>query len=183
MFERSSVDPIPTKRNPSPVSGQTIVQQRKNLFKDLVKGGMETQTLSVTDKYFRDTVSSKTWKKNSVTFPDVKQWENEQKWLTSPDHQGHEDTVRYLTFGFSFRLVDGTNKQYQTFHTTPYTYPTVWVCMCTRKCMVYYDISDKNTSPRDDHLVNTHKLENSAQSFSLCHPDLSVFYRCAKTSI
>ena len=53
-FERGSVDTIPTKRNPQSVSGQVIVQQRKKIFKDLVKG------------------------------PDGKQWERNQKCLAVP---------------------------------------------------------------------------------------------------
>ena len=32
--------------------------------------------------------------------------------------------------------------------------------MCTRKCMSCYDISGHNTSPRDDHLKNAHKMES-----------------------
>ena len=50
-FVRASGETIPTKKHPKTVLEQSIVQQRKNLFKELVKGGMDTQTLSVTDKY------------------------------------------------------------------------------------------------------------------------------------
>ena len=50
-FVRVSDETIPTKKHPETVSEQSIVQQRKNIFKELVKGGMDTQTLSVTDKY------------------------------------------------------------------------------------------------------------------------------------
>ena len=72
---------------------------------------MDTQTLSFGDKYLRDAVSDVTWQKNVVTFPNGKVWERNQKWLTAPDPQGHEDPVRYLTYGCAFRLVDVTNKQ------------------------------------------------------------------------
>ena len=119
------------------MSELSIVEQRKNLFKDVVKGGNETQTLSVADQYLRDTVCPMIWKKNEVTFPNGIEWTNKQKWLVVPDPQGHEDTVRYLTYGCAFRLVDGVDKRYQTYHADPDTYPTVWVCMCTRKCMAY----------------------------------------------
>ena len=51
MFERSLRDVIPTKKHPESVSELSIVQQRKKLFKDLVKGCNETLTLSVTDQY------------------------------------------------------------------------------------------------------------------------------------
>jgi hypothetical protein len=86
------------------------------------------------------------WKKNAVTFPNGKEWASNQKWLTAPDPQGHEDAVRYLTYGCAFRLVDGVDKKFQTYHTAPDTHPTIWVCMCSRKCMACYDISDKNTT-------------------------------------
>jgi hypothetical protein len=48
------------------------VQQRTKLFKDLVKGGNETQTSSVADKYMRDNVCDMIWEQNTVTFPHVK---------------------------------------------------------------------------------------------------------------
>jgi hypothetical protein len=51
MFERTLRDSIPSKRHPEAVSELSIVQQRKKLFKDLVKGGNETLTLSVADQY------------------------------------------------------------------------------------------------------------------------------------
>ena len=47
MFERSLDDSIPTKKHPQTVSELSIGQQRKNLFKDMLRGGMETQTSSV----------------------------------------------------------------------------------------------------------------------------------------
>ena len=56
-FVRALTDAIPTKKHPQSVSEQSIlVQQWENLFEELVKGGMDTQTLSVTktstcDKY------------------------------------------------------------------------------------------------------------------------------------
>jgi hypothetical protein len=81
------------------VSELAIVQQRKNLFRDLVKGGNQTQTLSVADRYLRDAVRPMIWKKNAVTFPNGKEWASNQKWLAAPDPQGHEDAVRYLTYG------------------------------------------------------------------------------------
>ncbi len=56
MFERGLTDVIPTQKHPETVSELSIVQQRKKLFKDVVKGGNETQTLSVTDQYLRDVV-------------------------------------------------------------------------------------------------------------------------------
>jgi hypothetical protein len=63
---------IPTKEHPQVVSELSIVQQRKKNFKDLVKCGNETQTLSVTDQYLRDAVRPMIWKQNSVTFPNGK---------------------------------------------------------------------------------------------------------------
>jgi hypothetical protein len=56
MFERALTDGIPTKKHPQVVSELSIVEQRKKLFKDVVKGGNETQTLSVADQYLRDAV-------------------------------------------------------------------------------------------------------------------------------
>jgi hypothetical protein len=50
-FVRASTDAIPTKKHPQPASERSIVQQRKKLFKELVKGGLDTQTLSLADKY------------------------------------------------------------------------------------------------------------------------------------
>jgi hypothetical protein len=110
MFERALRDVIPSKEQPQTVSELSIVQQRKKIFKDIVKGGNETLTLSVTDQYLRDAVRSMTWTKNTVTFPNVKEWTSKQKWLATPDAQGHEDTVKYLTYGCAFRLVDGVDK-------------------------------------------------------------------------
>jgi hypothetical protein len=69
MFERALRDVIPCKKHPEAVSELSIVQQRKKLFKDLVKGGNETLTLSVGDQYLRDAVRPMTWNKNTVTFP------------------------------------------------------------------------------------------------------------------
>ena len=163
MFERALTDAIPTKKRPQSVSELAIVQQRKNLFRDLVKGGNQTQTLSVADRYLRDAVRPMIWKKNAVTFPNGKEWASNQKWLAAPDPQGHEDTVRYLTYGCAFRLVDGVDKRFQTYHAAPDTHPTIWVCMCSRKCMACYDISDKNTTPRDEHLKNAHHLEKKME--------------------
>ena len=100
-------------------------------MKDLLMGGMETQTSSVADKYFRDAVRDAIWERNTVTFPDGKQWKSNQKWLTGPDPQSHEESVRYLTYGCVFRLVDDMDQRYQTFEAAPDKYPTVWVCMCT----------------------------------------------------
>jgi hypothetical protein len=75
--------------------------------------------------------------------------------------QGHEDTVRYLTYGCAFRLVDDVDKKFQTYHPPPDTYPTIWVS--TRKCMPSYDISEKNTTSRDEDLKNAHKLEKKME--------------------
>ncbi len=50
-FVRPSTDAIPTKKHPQTVSELSFVQQWKNLFKELVKGGLDTQTLSLTDQY------------------------------------------------------------------------------------------------------------------------------------
>ena len=55
-FVRAKRDAIPTKKYPQTASELSIVQDRKQLFKDMVRGGMETQTSSVADKYFRDSV-------------------------------------------------------------------------------------------------------------------------------
>ena len=46
-FVRAKGDAIPTKKLPKTVSQLSIVQERKRLFKDLVRGGMETKTSSV----------------------------------------------------------------------------------------------------------------------------------------
>jgi hypothetical protein len=46
-FVRASTDAIPTKKHPETVSELSIVQQREKLFKELVKGGLDTQTLSI----------------------------------------------------------------------------------------------------------------------------------------
>ncbi len=51
--------------------------------------------------------------------------------MTTPDPQAHEDSVRYLTYGCVFRLVD----------------------------VICYDITDNNTTPMNDHLTNAHNLE------------------------
>ena len=53
-FVRPSTDAIPTKKHPQSVSELSIVQQRKKLFKELVKGGLDTQTVSLGDQYLRD---------------------------------------------------------------------------------------------------------------------------------
>ncbi len=37
MFERTSADTIPTKKHPETVLELSIVQERKNLFQDLVR--------------------------------------------------------------------------------------------------------------------------------------------------
>ncbi len=103
----------------------------------------------------RDTI----WQRNTVTFPHGNPCQRKQKWLTDPDPQANEDSVRYLTYGCVFRLVDVMDQRYQTFQADPGKYPTVWVCMSTRKCMTCYDITDNNTSPMNDHLTNAHKLE------------------------
>jgi hypothetical protein len=68
-FVRGKGDAIPTKKYPQAASEVLIVQERKKLFKDMVSGGMETQTSSVTDKYFRDAVRDAMWQRNTVTFP------------------------------------------------------------------------------------------------------------------
>jgi len=49
---RATGDAIPTKKRQTE-SQLSIVQERKKIFKDLLRGGMETQTSSVEDKYFR----------------------------------------------------------------------------------------------------------------------------------
>jgi hypothetical protein len=158
-FVRGQGHAIPTKKCPEAASEVSIVPDRKKLFKNMVKGGMETQTSSVADKYLRDEVRDAIWERNTVTFPNGKQFHINHKWLAAPDPQAHEDSVRYLTYGCVFRLVDGTDKRYQTFQTDPSTYPTVWICMCSRKCMACYDITENNTSPMNDHLTNAHNLE------------------------
>ncbi len=67
-FVRGKRDDIPTKKYPQTASEVSIVQERKKLFKDMVRGGMETQTSSVTDKYLRDAVCDAIWQRNTVTF-------------------------------------------------------------------------------------------------------------------
>ena len=126
-FVRGQGHAIPTKKCPQAASEVSIVQDRKKIFKNMVKGGMETQTSSVVDKYLRDTVCDAIWERNTVTFPNGKQFHSNHKWLAAPDPQAHEDSVRYLTYGCVFRLVDGTDKRYQTFQAAPSTYPTVWI--------------------------------------------------------
>ena len=54
-------DAIPTKKCAQAAS-ELIVQERKQIFKDLVKGGMETQTSSVADKYLREAVCDTIYK-------------------------------------------------------------------------------------------------------------------------
>ena len=69
---RVSTDAISTKNHPESVSELSIVEQRKNLFKELVKDGLDTQTLSLTDQYLRDNVCDFTWQQNVVKFPNDK---------------------------------------------------------------------------------------------------------------
>jgi hypothetical protein len=45
-FVRVKGDDIPTKKYPQTASEVSIVQERKKLFKDMVRGGMETHTSS-----------------------------------------------------------------------------------------------------------------------------------------
>ena len=73
-FVRGKRDDIPTKKYPQTASELSIVQERKKFFKDLLRGGMETQTSSVTDKYLLGAVRDVIWERNTVTFPDGKQW-------------------------------------------------------------------------------------------------------------
>jgi hypothetical protein len=103
-FVRPSTDDIPTKTHPQSVSELSIVQQRKKLFKELVKGDLDTQTVSLTDQYFRDNVCDFTWQHNVVKFPNGQVWETNHKWLTAPDPREYEDKVRYLTYGCDFRM-------------------------------------------------------------------------------
>ena len=84
-FVRPSTDAIPTKKHPQTASELSIVQQRKKLFKELVKGGLDTQTLSLADQYLRDNVRDFTWQQNVVKFPNGKVWEPHHKWLAAPD--------------------------------------------------------------------------------------------------
>jgi hypothetical protein len=113
MFERALNDSIPTKKHPQTVSELSIGQQRKNLFKDLVKGGNETLTLSVTDQYFRDVVRPIIWKKNPVTFPNGKEWEINQKHTHTHTH------THTLVNMYIFTIVR-TRTCYQT------TIPMMW---------------------------------------------------------
>ena len=85
-FVRTSTDAIPTKKHPQSASELSIVQQWKKLFKELVKGGLDTQTLSLVDQYLRDNVRDFTWQQNVVKFPNGKVWETNHKWLTVPDY-------------------------------------------------------------------------------------------------
>jgi hypothetical protein len=71
-FVREKGDAIPTKKYPQTAS-EVIVQERKKFFKGMLRGGMETQTSSVADEYFRDAVHETIWNRNAVTFPDGKQ--------------------------------------------------------------------------------------------------------------
>ncbi len=107
--------------------------------------GNETQTSSVTDQYLRDAVHPMIWKKNAVTFPNGKEWVSKQKWLVSPDPQGHEDTVRYLTYGCTYRLVDGVDKRYQTYHAVPDTYPTKSGYACAPESVWFPMTSQRRT--------------------------------------
>ncbi len=97
-----------------------------------MKGGRDTQTVSVEDKYFRDNVCDTIWEKNTVRQAVGKKPEV----VGFPDPQGPEDPVRYLTNGCSFRLADGDNKQYQTFQTVPDTYPTVCMYVYEKECVL-----------------------------------------------
>jgi hypothetical protein len=51
QFVRAKGDSIPNKKRPQVSSELSIVQERKQFFKDMVRGGMETQTSSVANKY------------------------------------------------------------------------------------------------------------------------------------
>ena len=64
-FVRATGDDIPTKKRPLSESELSIVQERKQIFKDLVRGGMETQTLSVADQYLLDAVCDTIWDRNT----------------------------------------------------------------------------------------------------------------------
>ena len=87
-FVRAKTDAIPTKKYPESSSEVSIVQEslRKRIFKDMLRGGMETQTSSVEDEYLRDVVREAIWNRNTVIFPHGKQWHSKHKWLSSPDH-------------------------------------------------------------------------------------------------
>jgi hypothetical protein len=50
-FVRAKGDAIPTKKYPQAASEVSMVQERKKFFKDMLRGGMETQTSSVADEY------------------------------------------------------------------------------------------------------------------------------------
>ncbi len=50
-FVRPSTGAIPTKKHPQTASELSIVQQRKKIFKELVKGDLDTQTVSLADQY------------------------------------------------------------------------------------------------------------------------------------
>jgi len=82
-FVRGQGHAIPTKKCPQVASEVSIVQERKKLFKNMVKGGMETQTSSVADKYLRDAVHDAIWERNTVTFPNGKQFHSNHKWLAA----------------------------------------------------------------------------------------------------
>jgi hypothetical protein len=93
-FVRGQGHPIPTKKYPQTTSEVSIVQDRKKFFKNLVKGGMETQTSSVADKYLRDAGRDAIWERNTVTFPNGKQFHNNHKWLDRI-HRCRTDMVWY----------------------------------------------------------------------------------------
>ncbi len=87
-----------------------LVQERKQLFKDLVKGGMETQTSSVADKYLRDAVDDMIWERNTVSFPDGK----------------HLQAVLFVIQTCQVSVL----VEKQAFRNLMYKYMNVCVCVC-----------------------------------------------------
>ena len=148
---RTSDEAKACKTTPQDADSLAIVKRRKELFMKLVKNHA--------DKYLRDHVTSGTWQKNIVSFPDGKECKPNQKWLLAPDPLAHEDQVRYKQYGCTLKLVDSNNESHQTFGGAPKTNPTIWVCCCTKKCMACYDITQDNTTPMNKHLTDGHKIQ------------------------
>jgi hypothetical protein len=79
--------------------GPAAVEEAVEVSHTRCKCGVDMQTLSDTDQYLLDSVRDVIWHRNAFTFPNDKEWERNQKWLIAPDPQGHDDPVRYLTYG------------------------------------------------------------------------------------
>ena len=79
-FVRVLTDAIPNKKHQWRQCRNSRLFKRGKIFQRTGEGwyghtGCDWQTLSVTDKYFRDVVCDTNWQKNTVTFQHDNQWE------------------------------------------------------------------------------------------------------------